>query len=73
MSQRIKVGVVGAGIIAQVMHLHFLRELSDRYEISAICDIAPENGQNNADAYGVAKVFTDWQEMLKEPIDAVFI
>lgn len=73
MSQRIKVGVVGAGIIAQVMHLHFLRELSDRYEISAICDIAPDNAKNNANAFGVAKVFSDWQEMLKEPIDAVFI
>ena len=73
MTKKLKVGVIGAGIIAQVMHLHFLRELSDRYEIHGICDISPENGRNNAEAYGVTKVFTDWEELLKEPIDAVFI
>ena len=73
MSQKIKVGVIGAGIIAQVMHLHFMRELSDLYEIYGICDIAPENGKNNANNYGVTKVFTEWEDLLKEPIDAVFI
>ena len=32
MTDRLKVGVVGAGVIAQVMHLNYLRELSDRFE-----------------------------------------
>ena len=73
MSKRLKIGVIGAGIIAQVMHLHFLRELRDQFEIYGICDISPENGKNNAENYGVNKVFTDWEELLKEPIDAVFI
>lgn len=73
MTRKLKVGVIGAGIIAQVMHLHFLRELSNCYEIYGICDISPENGRNNAEAYGVTKVFTDWEELLKEPIDAVLI
>ena len=47
---RLKVGVVGAGLIAQVMHLHYLRELSDRFEISVLCDIAPAEcrGQRGA-------------------------
>jgi len=35
--------VIGAGLIAQVMHLHYLRELADLFEISAICDVAPAN------------------------------
>jgi len=73
MSKRLKVGVIGAGIIAQVMHLHFLRELRDQFEIYGICDISPENAKNNADVYGVTKVFTEWEDLLKEPIDAVFI
>jgi predicted dehydrogenase len=67
------VGVVGAGLIAQVMHLHYLRELSDRFEISVICDIAPENAAASAERYGVPKVCTDWRELLQEPIDAILV
>ena len=32
---RLRTGVIGTGVIGQVMHLHFLRELADRYEIAA--------------------------------------
>lgn len=73
MVERLKVGVVGAGIIAQVMHLNYLRELPDLFEIAALCDIAPENAQTNAASYGIPKVFTDWREMLREPIDVVLV
>ena len=74
MTRRLKVGVVGAGVIAQVMHLHYLRELSDRFEIAALCDISAENAANNAQRYNIAKTFGDWREMVKDDeIDAVFI
>jgi predicted dehydrogenase len=74
MTDRLKVGVVGAGVIAQVMHLNYLRELSDRFEIVALCDISAENAANNAERYNIDKTFTDWREMLEDAdIDAVFI
>ena len=74
MPRRLKVGVVGAGVIAQVMHLHYLRELSDRFEIAAICDVSGENATNNAQLYNVAKTFSDWREMVDDDeIDAVLI
>ena len=74
MTRRLKVGVVGAGVIAQVMHLHYLRELSDRFEIAAICDVSGENADNNAQRYHVVKTFSDWREMVNDnEIDAVFI
>ena len=73
MTQRLRVGVVGAGVIAQVMHLHYLRELAGHYEVAALCDIAPENAEASAASHRIAKVFTDWREMLREPIDAVLI
>jgi len=72
-SRRLRVGVIGTGIIGQVMHLHFLRELSDRFEIAAICDLSRENATRCAQEYGVASVYTDWREMIKEPLDAVMI
>lgn len=70
---RVRVGVIGAGLIAQVMHLHYLRELSDMFEVSVICDVAPENASASAVRYGVAKTCTDWRELLREPIDAVLV
>ena len=74
MTDRIKVGVVGAGVIAQVMHLNYLRELSDRFETVALCDISSDNVANNAERYDIPKTFTDWREMLADDdIDAVFI
>ena len=74
MSDRLKVGVIGAGVIAQVMHLNYLRELSDRFEVVALCDISGENADNNADRYNIEKRYTDWRDMLDDAgIDAVFI
>jgi predicted dehydrogenase len=73
MVRRVKVGVVGAGVIAQVMHLNFLRELNDRFEVAALCDIAPDNAAANAASFDIPAVFTDWREMLEAPIDAVVI
>ncbi len=73
MTKKLRTGVIGTGLIAQVMHLHFLRELRDCYEIAALCDISAESAQACADEYGVNKVFTDWRELIKEPLDAVLI
>lgn len=55
------------------MHLHFLRELSDRFEIAAICDLSVNAGTACAREYGVDAVFTDWREMLRAPLDAVLV
>jgi predicted dehydrogenase len=67
------VGVIGAGLIAQVMHLHYLRELSDRFEVSVLCDLAPENAAASAERFGVPRTCTDWRELLGEPLDAVLV
>jgi predicted dehydrogenase len=74
MAERLEVGVIGAGVIAQVMHLNYLRELSDRFETVALCDISDENVTNNADRYDIPKRYTDWRKMLTDAdVDAVFI
>lgn len=73
MQSRLRVGVIGCGVIAQVMHLPYLRELSDQYEIAAICDLSPMVLSKVGDMYGVARRFTRWEDLIAMPLDAVMI
>jgi len=71
--RRLRVGVIGAGLIAQVMHLHYLRELPEAFEVVGLCDIVPENAQSVAARFGVDRTFADWTELLAEDLDAVLV
>ena len=73
MSKRLRVGVIGCGLIAQVMHLNYLRELSDRFEIAAICDLSEPVRTAVGREYGVDRLFGSWQDLVAEPLDAVFV
>ena len=71
--RRVRVGVVGAGLIAQVMHLHYLRELSERFEIAGLCDLVPANASAVAARFGISDTYADWHDLLEAPIDAVLV
>jgi predicted dehydrogenase len=71
--RRLRVGVVGCGLIAQVMHLPHLRELDDRYEIAALCDLSPGTLAAVGDDYGVADRFTRWQDLVAQDLDVVMV
>ncbi|MBI2467459.1 MAG: Gfo/Idh/MocA family oxidoreductase [Candidatus Rokubacteria bacterium] len=70
---RIRIGVVGCGLIAQMMHIPHLRELDDFYEIVALCDVSPGTLAFVGERYGVARRHPDWRALLQEPLDAVLI
>jgi predicted dehydrogenase len=55
------------------MHLHYLRELQDRFQIAAICDLSPTVLERIGQDYGVERRFTDWRRLLAEPLDAVMV
>ncbi len=73
MTQRLKVGVIGCGLIAQVMHLHYLRELAEQFEIAVLCDISATMRDACARDYGVRRVCGKWSEVLVTDVDAVLI
>jgi predicted dehydrogenase len=73
MSDRTRVGVVGCGLIAQVMHLPYLAELEDRYEIAALCDVSAELAGELAQRYGVPRTFTRWEDLVADDLDAVLV
>ena len=73
MSPRLRVGVVGCGLIAQVMHLRHLRELDDRFEVVALCDVAPEPLEFAGHLFPAARRHARWTDLLAEPLDAVLV
>jgi predicted dehydrogenase len=73
MGERLRVGVVGCGLIAQVKHLPLLSELHDRYEVAAVCDLSPEVVDACQRRHRVPRGFTRWQELLAAPLDAVWV
>jgi predicted dehydrogenase len=73
MPDRVRIGVVGCGLIAQVMHLHYLNELSDRFELVAVCDISPGLAAGCAERFGVHRAYTDWESLIEDQLDAVMV
>ncbi|TAK22144.1 MAG: Gfo/Idh/MocA family oxidoreductase [Chloroflexota bacterium] len=72
--RRVRVGLIGCGGIAQIMHLPYLKELEERFEIAALCDISPTLVRTVASDYGVCRTFTDYREMLeKADLDTVLV
>jgi predicted dehydrogenase len=74
---RLRVGVIGCGAIAQIMHLPYLRQLSDRYEIAALCDLSPRLVEEVGDYYNVSRRYTDYRDLLAagsgQTLDAVIV
>ncbi len=72
-SIRLRVGVVGCGVIAQVMHLPNLKRLAERFRIEAVCDLSPGLVELVGDAFGVERRSTRWEDLLDERLDAVLV
>jgi predicted dehydrogenase len=72
--QRVRVGIIGLGEVAQTVHLPVLEALADRYEIGAICDISPTLLTTIGDRYGIAQRYSDFNELVQQSdLDAVFV
>ncbi len=72
--KRIRMGIIGCGEIAQIMHLPFLTELREQFEVRAICDISPQLVATVGDIFHVSGRYTDYMELLaNEDLDAVAI
>lgn len=70
---RLKVGVIGCGTIAQIMHLPHLRQLAELYEIRALCDLSPSVLNAVGDSYRVDRRYQAYQDLLADGIEAVLV
>jgi len=74
MFKKVRVGLIGLGEVAQIIHLPILASLTDRYEIAALCDISPQLLQVIGEKYRVKNLYTDAKQLTRQQdIDAVFV
>ncbi|MDW8101218.1 MAG: Gfo/Idh/MocA family oxidoreductase, partial [Anaerolineae bacterium] len=71
--QPIRVGVIGLGQIAQIMHIPYLHTMPG-FELAAVCDLSAKLVEEIGELYHVPGRYTDASEMItKAKIDAVII
>jgi predicted dehydrogenase len=74
MSGRLRVGVVGCGGIAQMMHLPTLAERPDLFEIVALADLSEKTLNAVGDRYGVRARFKDGRELASQgDVEAILL
>lgn len=69
----VRVGVVGCGQIAQIMHLPYLTELP-QFQVAAVCDLSGTVVEAVGQRFGVASRYRDYRDLLRQvDIDAVAV
>jgi predicted dehydrogenase len=73
MSQ-LRVGVIGLGEVAQIVHLPVLQSLPELFDVTALCDISPGLLERVGDRYRVQHRYSDATEMIKgTDLDCVLV
>ncbi|RAO73750.1 uncharacterized protein BHQ10_009762 [Talaromyces amestolkiae] len=70
----LNVGIIGAGEVAQVIHLPTLTLLSHLYQIISICDISLPVAQHCASKFHIPTATSDPHQIITDPaVDVVFV
>ena len=73
---RVRLGVIGLGAVAQVVHLPLLRNQRDLFEVTAVCDLSAELTGRVAERFGLgtASHFRSAEELLDSGrVEAVLV
>jgi predicted dehydrogenase len=74
MTEPLRVGVIGVGGIAQMMHLPTLAERPDLFSIAALADVSEKTLNAVGDRYRVATRVRDFHELLgRSDLDALLV
>jgi predicted dehydrogenase len=71
---RVRIGIIGCGEAAQILHLPTLAQLSDRFEVTALCDVSATVLNGVGDLWGVERRLSDYRDVAAlDDVDAVLI
>lgn len=73
MMEKVNVGLIGAGAMANSVHYPSLHDFKD-VNMVALCDLVEGKLNATAEKFGIPKKYKDYREMIeKEDLDAVYI
>lgn len=71
--KKLKVGVIGCGLISKLRHIPAYKKLKD-FEVQAVCDLNEELARDTAKEFNIPKFYTDTSKMFaEEDLDIVDI
>jgi predicted dehydrogenase len=74
MAKKLKIGLIGTGMICNWAHVPGYEKMSDDCEIVWACDLDEAKAQAVADKHNIPKVTKDYKDILNDPeIDAVSV
>lgn len=73
MSGRVRVGVIGAGVWAQVSHIPTLLERADEIELVGVCRKGAEELAEVKEQFGFAMASGDYRDVLAEGVDVCIV
>jgi predicted dehydrogenase len=72
--RRLRVGFVGCGEVTQIMHWPSLYQLSNQFEVTALCDVSPLILEQLGKLWSIRTLTTDHRELVaRDEVDAVLI
>lgn len=73
-SRVLKVGIIGGGDVAQIVHIPTLVFLSRLFKIKTVCDVSQKTASHCATKFGIPSATTDANVIFNDPeIDAVLV
>ncbi|MDA0589118.1 MAG: Gfo/Idh/MocA family oxidoreductase [Planctomycetota bacterium] len=73
MSERLRVGIVGAGANTRLRHVPGFRAIAG-VELAGVVNRSPESTARAASEFDIPKTYRDWRELVSDPdLDAVMI
>jgi predicted dehydrogenase len=72
--ERIRVGIVGGGEVTQIIHLPSLYQLSEQFEVTALCDVSQKVLDCVGEQWRIDRRFQDYRDLVEDAeIDAVLV
>ncbi|AYG03784.1 Gfo/Idh/MocA family protein [Gryllotalpicola protaetiae] len=65
MSEKVRIGIIGTGGIAEARHIPSLRQLGDKVEIVGVMDIDRQRAEDSAQRSGIPGVYSSVEELLE--------
>lgn len=70
--EKIKLGLLGAGICANTFHYPAITTLKDRFSVTAIAGADPQKNTELAAKYGISATYSDYMDIFRDPeVEAV--